>query len=145
MTGYPFNLNSSITTNDPAFEKKYGMWDGVQLSYVPLRRTFDCPYYEQLQYTGDTRIQALISLYLTGDDRLMKKAINDYNNSRFSDGLTQSRYPCNDMQVIPPFSLFWISMIYDYWMHRQDDTWIQSLLNGMRDVIPLARTKTRGQ
>ncbi len=134
MTGYPFNLNSSITTNDPALKKVWDVgWRTAQL--CAAETYFDCPYYEQLQYTGDTRIQALISLYLTGDDRLMKKAINDYNNSRFSDGLTQSRYPCNDMQVIPPFSLFWISMIYDYWMHRQDDTWIQSLLNGMRDVI----------
>jgi hypothetical protein len=27
----------------------------------------DCPYYEQLQYIGDSRVQAMISLYQTVD------------------------------------------------------------------------------
>jgi hypothetical protein len=95
----------------------------------------DCPYYEQLQYTGDTRIQALISLYVSGDDRLMRKAIRDYDNSRISDGLTQSRYPCRDMQIIPTFSMFWVSMVHDYWMHRKDDAFVGSFLDGVDAVI----------
>lgn len=96
---------------------------------------YDCPYYEQLQYTGDTRIQSLISLYVTGDDRLMRKAIMDYDHSRFNDGLTQSRYPSADFQVIPTFSLFWVCMIHDYWMHRQDDAFVKSLLPGIMGVL----------
>ena len=88
-----------------------------------------------MQYTGDTRIQALISLYVSGDDRLMRKAILDYDHSRFSDGLTQSRYPSSDFQVIPTFSLYWICMIHDYWMHRPDDAFIKPLLRGMDDVL----------
>jgi hypothetical protein len=96
---------------------------------------YDCPYYEQLQYTGDTRIQSLISLYVTGDDRLMRKAITDYDHSRFSDGLTQSRYPSADFQVIPTFSLFWVCMIHDYWMHRQDDAFVKSMLPGIMSVL----------
>jgi alpha-L-rhamnosidase len=47
---------------------------------------FDCPYYEQLQYEADTRIQSLISLYIAGDDRLMRKAITDFFNSRVAEG-----------------------------------------------------------
>ncbi|GAB3756841.1 family 78 glycoside hydrolase catalytic domain [Spirosoma pomorum] len=96
---------------------------------------FDCPYYEQLQYVGDTRVQSLISLYVTGDDRLMRKAIQDFDHSRFNDGLTQSRYPSADFQVIPTFSLFWICMVHDYWMHRQDDAFVKSMLPGILSVL----------
>ena len=35
----------------------------------------DCPYYEQLQYFGDTRIQAMITLYNTHDAYMVKNAI----------------------------------------------------------------------
>jgi len=35
----------------------------------------DCPYYEQLQYVGDTRVQCLVSLFDSGDARLMRNAI----------------------------------------------------------------------
>jgi len=134
FTGYPFEAKGKFTSDLPVLGKIWNVgWRTAQL--CAGETYYDCPYYEQLQYTGDTRIQALISLYVSGDDRLMKKAIDDYNQSRIYEGLTQSRYPCNDMQIIPPFSLYWISMIYDYWMHRKDDAWIRSLLNGVRDVL----------
>ncbi|HNR06981.1 MAG TPA: alpha-L-rhamnosidase N-terminal domain-containing protein [Saprospiraceae bacterium] len=134
FTGYPFEARGSFVSDHALFGK---IWDiGWRTARLCAGETyFDCPYYEQLQYTGDTRIQALISLYVSGDDRLMRKAINEYNQSRIYEGLSQSRYPCNDMQIIPPFSLYWISMIYDYWMHRSDDAWVKSLLNGARDVL----------
>ena len=35
-----------------------------------------------------------------------------------------SRYPTNNHQVIPPFSLFWINMVHDYWMNRDDKAYI---------------------
>ena len=89
----------------------------------------------QSEELSRTRIQALISMYVSGDDRLMRKAIRDYGNSRISDGLTQSRYPCRDMQIIPTFSLFWVSMVHDYWMYRADDPFVQSFLDGIDDVI----------
>ncbi|MEP7321925.1 MAG: alpha-L-rhamnosidase C-terminal domain-containing protein, partial [Saprospiraceae bacterium] len=134
QTGYPFVPKASFESDQTSLKKIYDVgWRTAEL--CAGENYFDCPYYEQLQYTGDTRIQSLISLYVTGDDRLMRKAINDYDQSRIYEGLTQSRYPCNDMQVIPPFSLYWVSMIHDYWMHRQDDAWIKSLLNGVRDVL----------
>jgi alpha-L-rhamnosidase len=95
----------------------------------------DCPYYEQLQYVGDTRIQCLVSLYNSGDDRLMRNAITLLDDSRMAEGATLSRYPTANAQEIPPFSLWWIGMLHDYWMYRNDEAFVKSKLPGMRQVL----------
>ena len=96
---------------------------------------YDCPYYEQLQYIGDTRIQALISLTNSGDDRLMRKALELFDHSRISDGITQSRYPSSVDQFIPMFSLWWISMVHDYYMYRDDQDYLRRFLPGIKAVL----------
>ena len=133
-TGYPFTVKASFTSNDASLQQ---IWDiGWRTAQLCAGETyFDCPYYEQLQYEGDTRIQSLISLYVTGDDRLMRKAILDFYHSRVPEGLTQGRYPSSRLQVIPPFSLFWISMLHDYWMHRKDTKFIADLLVPVTGVL----------
>ncbi len=133
-TGYPFKQKASFTSNDTSLQ---ALWNvGWRTARLCAGETyFDCPYYEQLQYEADTRIQALISLYVTGDDRLMRKAITDFYNSRVAEGLTQGRYPSSRLQVIPPFSLFWVSMLYDYMMHRQDDAFVGQNLQAVKGVL----------
>jgi alpha-L-rhamnosidase len=133
-TGYPFVPKASFTSNDQSLQK---LWDiGWHTARLCAGETyFDCPYYEQLQYEGDTRIQSLISLYVTGDDRLMRKALLDFYHSRVAEGLTQGRYPSNRLQVISPFSLFWVSMVYDYWMHRKDDAFISQFIPAINGVL----------
>ncbi|WP_234735755.1 family 78 glycoside hydrolase catalytic domain [Tellurirhabdus bombi] len=134
FTGYPFQEKARFASNDPSLKDIWNVgWRTARL--CAGENYYDCPYYEQLQYTGDTRIQSLISLYVSGDDRLMRKALTDYEHSRFNDGLTQSRYPSADFQVIPTFSLYWVCMVYDYWMHRQDDAFVKSMLKGVTDVL----------
>lgn len=70
FTGYPFTERGSFSCDDPGLAKIWEVgWRTARL--CAMETYFDCPYYEQLQYVGDTRIQALISLYVSGDDRLM--------------------------------------------------------------------------
>src|SRR5690606_36146495 len=106
------------------------IWEvGWRTARLCAQETYvDCPYYEQLQYVGDTRIQALISLYVSGDDRLMRKAIRLFNWSSNYEGITASRYPTRINQYIPPFSLYWINMVHDYWMHRPDSVFVKEQL-----------------
>ena len=133
-TGYPFSENGAFTSDDPALAK---IWEvGWRTARLCAGETYvDCPYYERLQYIGDTRIQALISLYASGDDRLVRNAIALFDQSRLPEGLTQSRYPSSPPQIINTFSLFWIGMVHDYWWHRDDAAFVAARLRGVEDVL----------
>lgn len=134
FTAYPFTRKARFTSDDPALEKI--MQVGWRTARLCAHETYmDCPYYEQLQYVGDTRIQALISLYMTGDDRLVKNAIECINASRTSEGLTQSRFPSRLPQYIPPFSLYWIGMMHDLWWYHGDNAFLGQFLTNARGVL----------
>ncbi|MGH9446244.1 MAG: family 78 glycoside hydrolase catalytic domain, partial [Terriglobia bacterium] len=134
FTAYPFEMRASFESDDPALSKI--MTVGWRTARLCAHETYmDCPYYEQLQYVGDTRIQALISLYMSGDDRLVRNAIQCINSSRTSEGLTQSRYPSFLPQYIPPFSLYWIGMMHDLWWYRGETQFLQPFLINARGVL----------
>ncbi len=134
FTGYPFEENGSFVSDDESIEKIWEVgWRTARLCAVETY--MDCPYYEQLQYVGDTRIQALISLYVSGDDRLMRQAISAFQHSCNYLGITQSRYPSRKTQYIPPFSLYWISMLNDYALHRNDKDFLEGKLDCVRNIL----------
>jgi len=134
FAAYPLKENAIFESDQPGLKK---IWDvGWRTARLCANETyFDCPYYEQLQYIGDTRIQSLISLYVSGDDRLVRNAIMNFNESIFYEGLTRSRYPSANPQIIPPFSLYWVDMVNDYWTLRDDPEFIKSFLPGIENVL----------
>ncbi|MEP6948101.1 MAG: alpha-L-rhamnosidase C-terminal domain-containing protein [Ginsengibacter sp.] len=134
FSAYPFTQKATFNTDDPKLKQVWDVaWRTARL--CANETYFDCPYYEQLQYVGDTRIQALISLYVTGDDRLMKNALELFDHSRIPDGLTLSRYPSAIPQIIPTYSLMWINMLHDYHMYRGDSLFIGRFTQGIQDVL----------
>ena len=134
FTGYPFVERGAFSCDDPRLSAIWAVgWRTARL--CAGETYFDCPYYEQMQYVGDTRIQALVSLYVAGDDRLMRNAIEMYDLSRIAEGLTQSRVPSSTPQIITTFSLFWIDMVHDHWMHRDDRVFIEARLMGIQAVL----------
>jgi hypothetical protein len=134
FTGYPFELKSKFTVDNDTLEKIFETgWRTARLDAVETY--MDCPYYEQLQYVGDTRIQAMVSLYNSGDDRLMRNAITQIDYSRMAEGITLSRYPTANAQEIPTFSLWWIGMLNDYYMYRNDPSFVKQFLPGERQVL----------
>ena len=131
--GYPFEEKAKFKIDDQFLTK---VWE---ISWRTLcnsaEEIFFDPYYEQLQYIGDTRIESLISIYVSGDDRLMRKAIKQFDDSRIPEGLTQSRYPSNIVQIIPTYSLLWINMIHDYFMYRDDPQFLSQFIPGIKSVL----------
>lgn len=126
-TGYPLIDEAKWKSPEPDHPK---LWE---VSLRTARRCagetyFDCPYYEQLQYTGDTRIQAQIGRYFSRDRRLQRQAINAFAWSEIPSGLLQSRFPSRVNQVIPGFSLWWIHMLYDSYLYDEeplDPAWLK--------------------
>ena len=94
FTGYPFTLDARLDTDDAELQKMLEIgWRTARLCAVETY--MDCPYYEQLQYLGDTRIQALVTLYNSADDRMVRNFLYLADISRSVDGITKSRYPTN--------------------------------------------------
>src|SRR5580658_39290 len=134
FTAYPFEERGYFHSDDPSLA---AVWDiGWRTARLDAHDTYmDTPYWERLQYVGDTRIQALLSYVVAGDDRLARQAIQSFNDSRIPDGITQSRYPSNTSQYIPTFSLLWIGMLHDFWLYRGDPDFVRRELPGTRTVL----------
>ena len=134
FTAYPFVERGRFTSDLPWLADMWRMnWNGARIG--AFETYMDTPYWEQLQYIGDTRIQSLISLYVAGDDRLMRQAIEHFDYSRIPEGLTASRYPSALTQIIPPFSLIYVAMVHDYFMHRDDPAFVRARLAGVRGIL----------
>ena len=80
-------------------------------------------------------MQGLISLYVAGDGRLLRQAIEHFDFSRIPEGLTTSRYPSALTQIIPPFSLIYVATVHDYFMHRDDPAFVRERLAGVRGIL----------
>lgn len=144
-TLFPLEQRATFESNEPELSELWRM--AFRTLRISAWETYmDSPYWEQLQYIGDTRITALLSYTLANEDRLARQALSAFDQSRTSDGLTMSRYPTRDQQYIPPYSLFWVGMVHDFWMYRDDTDYVRTLLAGTRTVLDwfIARTRPDG-
>ena len=133
-TRYPLEMESRFHSTDERLNAVIPV--ALRALQMCAHETFiDCPYYEQMMYVGDSRLEALTTYVLSPDDRLPRKAIELFGLSRLPEGLTQARYPGRDRQIIPPFSLWWIGMVYDYALWRGKPAFVRQQLPGVRAVL----------
>lgn len=143
-THYPYAFASSFVCDDPR-------WDGVlrisrrTLEMCSHETYFDCPYYEQLMYGGDTRVEILCSYANSLDDRLARKAIYLFDRSRDDRGLTRVVVPCVTDDCIPPFSLWWVMMVHDQAWWRNDPDFVKARMPGVRAVLEAYRAHIDGR
>jgi hypothetical protein len=144
-TGFPFQRRARFTSDDPELERIF------DVSYRTMRLAghetyMDAPYWEQLQYVGDTRIDALLNYALAGEERLARRSILHFDWSRGAYDITQSRYPTAEVQLIPPYALFFVSMVHDYWSYRGEPAFVGERLPAVRASIDwfLARLRDDG-
>ncbi|MFN8342056.1 MAG: alpha-L-rhamnosidase N-terminal domain-containing protein [Cyclobacteriaceae bacterium] len=134
FTGYPFQKVGSFSASDTDLSRVFDVgWHTQELCAYDTY--MDCPYWERLQYIGDTRIQALVSYYVSGDVRLARNAIEQFEWSLQQDGLTYSRYPSALQQYIPNYSLCWVTMVYDFFLYRHDQAFVEARMPNVRRVM----------
>ena len=99
-TGYPFKQVARFESSDAELNR---IWEvGWRTLRVDAHETFmDSSYWEQLQYTGDTRLEMLITYAVSGDPRLAIQAIDAFAESDVDGGLMQGAYPSRNTTSSP--------------------------------------------
>ncbi|KAH7339189.1 Six-hairpin glycosidase-like protein [Pyrenochaeta sp. MPI-SDFR-AT-0127] len=135
QVNYPLDIKASWSEpGDPHSER---IWD---VSIRTMRNCMfdgysDCPFYEQLQYSGDSYPVGLFHYLLSGDDRLMRQAITNFAASVTTEGLTQSRFPSQVPQIIAGFPLYWILQVVDHHLFFGDKSYARSFLPRIDGVL----------
>jgi len=131
---YPLENESHFEDGDPEIPAVIEL--AVRGLQMCAHETYmDCPYYEQLQYVGDTRLELLTTYAMTRDDRLAKHAIELFDYSRRNWGFVNERYPAYLPQQSPTFSLIWALMLNDYTFWRNDPAFVKARVLGLRAMM----------
>lgn len=118
-TGYPMRVQSHVRSS---CDDIGWLWDvSVQTLQNSIHETFtDCPYYEQLQYVMDSKLESDYMYAISGDTTLPSASIWDFHCSLRPDGMLSCSYPSNETQVIPGFALQWVWMVERYYNQTAD-------------------------
>lgn len=134
FTGFPFQLKAKLDTDNRELQQMMEIgWRTARLCAIETYT--DCPFYEQLQYLGDTRIQVLVSIYNSGDDTLWKNYLRQADMSRNAEGVTMGRAPSELAQYITPYALSYIYSIHDYMRYGSDQQLVLDLIPGAEQIL----------
>lgn len=133
-TAYPLVNSKKPRFTDPKKEKLYDV--AFRTLQLCAHDTYeDCPYYEQLMYACDTRLEMLFTYAATDDVELPRQAIRLFGASLQHSGLTQSRFPSREEQTIPMFALHYVLMLEDYVNHTGDLGFIRPYLPAAERIV----------
>lgn len=133
-TRYPLEMTGRLETPDAGLPAVVALCvRGLQM--CSHETYLDCPYYEQLMYVGDTRLELLTTYVTTDDDRLARQALRLLDASRVNWGFVNERYPCREPQHSVTFALLWALVLRDYAWWRNDPAFVCDRLIGLRSML----------
>lgn len=133
-TRYPFDRRDRFTCDRPEWRTLQSiLWRGIATS---AHETFaDSPYYEQMMYVADARIEALCQYVCTGDGALARRGLELFDWSRWRTGFVAERYPSDPIQLSLTFSTLWVGMLRDYAWWCDDPVFVRERLIGARSLL----------
>lgn len=133
-TGYPAKFRYSTECSSPPLTRLLKMCQNTW-SACAHETYMDCPYYEQLMYVGDARVEALAGYVMSRDTRLTVKSMRMFARSARPDGMILSRYPARIDQAIPSFSMIYLMMLHDFAFWQDQPETLAELLPAARRIV----------
>lgn len=125
---FPFPENSWEYKTDNADLKAVFDLCKNTIKYGTQEGFIDCPTREKGQYIGDTFISGFAHLYLTNDNRLLKRAIKSFSNSIQYSGKMLAVSNCAYQQEFADYSLLYPVMVLKYYNCTKDKEFLSEML-----------------
>ena len=129
---YPLEMESAFASKDDASLQDIRRIAARAMQMCCHEMLFDCPYYEQQMYPGDTRVQLNVISAMSRDDRMIKRAIELYDLGTRDDGQCPFNWPTRGTQEGATYTLCYLLMYGDYTMNHADRAWLRARLPGLR-------------
>jgi alpha-L-rhamnosidase len=133
-TGYPLGAAAEFITSDAGINRLVRRCENT-IRACAHEVWADCPYYEQMAYVGDSRLSALNNYVMFADDRLSRRMLELFDDSRRVNGLVAERAPATWHQVSVTYSLLWVLMVRDFAWWRDDRYVVTTHLRGVRAML----------
>ena len=131
---YPLDVGATFECSEPSVDEMVRISRRTMESCMH-EMLFDCPYYEQQMYPGDTRIQLQILNALTADARMARFAMSVYDWSRRDNGMVAMNFPSRALQESCTYTMCWIMMFRDHLMWRNDLSFLRERMPGVRNAL----------
>lgn len=138
---YPQSRRGKFASSDAKLDR---IWQvGAHTLRVCAEDTYtDCPSYEQTNWVGDARNEALIDWVINGDPRLWFRCLEQTGQSLERSPLTESNVPSAWPNILPAWSFLWMRSCREFLRYtgdleksRQLLGYIERNVQGIRDHI----------
>ena len=110
---YPLEDEGSFESNDTTLPDVTKIcMRGMQMCAHEM--LFDCPYYEQQMYPGDTRVQLSLMKAITRDNRMHRRVMDIYDFGKRDNGMIAMNWPTRMLQESSSYTMCYILMYDDY-------------------------------
>ena len=133
-TRYPLSDEGSFESSDPSLGAVRSLClRGLQMCAHDI--VFDCPFFEQQMYPGDTRVQLLVHGAVSEDPRLVRRAMETFDLARRNDGMVPMNFPSKTQQESGTYTLCHAMMYGDYVMRYGADEWLKARFPGLAHTM----------